>query len=118
MHPVDNGGSAAFGPNVQHMGAQPWRLPGYRVERLIGSGAFGEVWQARVRSTGVAVALKRIPLRDPTQRGAALAEAAVLSALDHPNLVRLHQLVHVDGAIVLVLDLALIHISEPTRRTP
>ena len=106
MHPVDNGGSAAFGPNVQHMGAQPWRLPGYRVERLIGSGAFGEVWQARVRSTGVAVALKRIPLRDPTQRGAALAEAAVLSALDHPNLVRLHQLVHVDGAIVLVLDLA------------
>jgi hypothetical protein len=88
------------------MGAPPWRLPGYRVERLIGSGAFGEVWQARVRSTGVAVALKRIPLRDPTQRGAALAEAAVLSALDHPNLVRLHQLVHVDGAIVLVLDLA------------
>ncbi len=88
------------------MGRAPWRLPGYRVERLIGAGGYGEVWQAEVRATGASVALKRIPLSDPTQRKAALSEAAMLSALAHPHLVRLHRLVQVDGALVLVLDLA------------
>lgn len=88
------------------MRSAPWRLPGYRVERLIGAGGFSEVWQGRVRATDAAVALKRIPLIDPAQRQAALSEAALLSALDHPHLVRLHRLVHIDGAVVLVLDLA------------
>lgn len=88
------------------MRAGPWRLPGYRVERLIGAGGYGDVWQARVRATDATVAVKRIPLTDPQQRQAALSEAAVLSGLDHPHLVHLHKVVHVDDAIVLVLDLA------------
>ncbi len=81
-------------------------MPGYRVEHLIGVGGYGEVWQGRVRATGAAVALKRIPLVDVSQRQAALSEAAVLSELDHPHLLHLHRLVPVDGALVLVLDLA------------
>ncbi len=59
-----------------------------------------------VRATGAAVALKRIRMTDPAQRDAAVSEAAVLGALDHPNLIRLHRLERVDGAIVLVLDYA------------
>ncbi|MDT4943099.1 MAG: eukaryotic-like serine/threonine-protein kinase [Pseudonocardiales bacterium] len=82
-------------------------MPGYRIEELLGSGSSGEVWRARVNSSGVAVALKRIWLSDPAQRKAALSEAAMLSSLDHPHLMKLHELRHVDDdAIVLVLDLA------------
>lgn len=83
-----------------------WRLPGYRVERLLGSGASGEVWQATVLSTGAPVALKRIRLHDPEQRKTALAEAAMLESLDHPHLVKLHAVRHLDDGIVLALDLA------------
>ncbi len=82
------------------------RVPGFRVERLLGVGASGDVWLATVRSTGAGVALKRVPIADPARRREALAEAARLSALDHPNLVRLHRVVRVEGAVVLVLDLA------------
>jgi hypothetical protein len=52
------------------------------------------------------VALKRIPLGDPAAVRAARLEAAMLSTLDHPHLVRLHELVPIPGAVVLVLDLA------------
>ncbi len=88
------------------MTREAWRLPGYRVEELIGAGSSGEVWRARVISTGVPVALKRIWLSERAQREAALSEAAMLSALDHPHLMKLHEVRPVDDAIVLVLDLA------------
>jgi len=73
-----------------------WRLSGYRVEELIGSGSTGEVWRARVTSTGVPVALKRIWLSERARREDALSEAAMLSALDHPHLMALNDVRHVD----------------------
>ncbi|MGI8760021.1 MAG: serine/threonine-protein kinase [Jatrophihabitantaceae bacterium] len=88
------------------MSGVAWKLAGYSIERLLGAGASGEVWRARVNSTGEPVALKRIPLTDPTAVLAARAEAAKLATLDHPHLVRLHRFVPADGAIVLVVDLA------------
>jgi eukaryotic-like serine/threonine-protein kinase len=91
---------------VIFVGGNGWRLPGYRIEELLGGGATSEVWRARVRATGLPVALKRIRLTDPEQRAAAVSEAAVLGALDHPNLIRLHRLERIEGAIVLVLDYA------------
>jgi serine/threonine protein kinase len=86
--------------------ASGWTVPGYVVESLLGRGASGEVWQARVAQTGEPVALKRLALADPAQAGVARAEAAVLSALNHPHLIRLHELVRASDAVVLVLDLA------------
>jgi hypothetical protein len=83
-----------------------WRLSGYRIEELIGAGSSGEVWRARVASTGVPVALKRIWLSERACREDALSEAAMLSALDHPHLMALHDVRSADDAIVLVLDLA------------
>ncbi|HEY2298767.1 MAG TPA: protein kinase [Jatrophihabitans sp.] len=83
-----------------------WRLPGYKVEALIGAGASGEVWRATVGSTGVPVALKRIWLSERAQRQAAISEAAILGELDHPHLMKLHDVRRLDDAIVLVLDLA------------
>ncbi len=88
------------------MARRTWRLPGYRVEALIGAGASGEVWRASVASTGVPVALKRIWLSERAERDAAIGEAAMLSTLDHPHLMKLHEVRTADDAVVLVLDLA------------
>ena len=83
-----------------------WKVPGYVVEELLGFGGSGEVWRGHVSTTGDPVALKRLPVGDAAQVQAARAEAALLSTLDHPHLIRLHELVPVADAVVLVLDLA------------
>jgi hypothetical protein len=83
-----------------------WKLPGYVVEELLCFGGSGEVWRGRVSAGGDPVALKRLPIAEPAQIQAARAEAALLSTLDHPHLIRLHELVPVADAVVLVLDLA------------
>lgn len=83
-----------------------WKLRGYVVESLLGRGASSEVWCARVAASGERVALKRLFLTSPAQTTRAHAEAALLTVLDHPNLVRLHDLVPTTDAAVLVLDLA------------
>lgn len=97
--------------------SRPWRLRGYVVERLLGTGATGEVWRARVAATGEPVALKRLAGGDggPGTKGRRRSgrhqdrlhtEAALLSALEHPHLIRLHGVEHDADGDVLVLDLA------------
>jgi hypothetical protein len=84
----------------------PPRLRGYVIEGLLGRGATGDVWQARVGGGSTRVAVKRIPVRSADQLRRAQDEAALLAALDHENLVRLHALLPGEDAMVLVLDLA------------
>ncbi|MEP6599494.1 MAG: serine/threonine-protein kinase [Actinomycetota bacterium] len=86
--------------------AARWKLPGYVVEDLLGFGGTGDVWRAHVSASGEPVALKRIPVSRPGDVQAARSEAALLSTLDHPHLMRLHELVPTADAVVLVLDLA------------
>ncbi len=93
-------------PGSPSVSAMTWKVPGYVVEELLGFGGSGEVWRGHVSSTGDPVALKRLPIGDAAQVQAARAEAALLSTLDHPHLIRLHELVPVADAVVLVLDLA------------
>jgi hypothetical protein len=88
-------------------------VAGYQVETLLGYGSHAEVWSGRVVATGELVALKRIVL--PADAGpdriaelvrAARTEAALLTALEHPSLIRLHQYVQTPAAAVLVMELA------------
>jgi protein kinase-like protein len=88
------------------MGGASWRLPGFVVGELLGSGNSSEVWAACIAATGERVALKRVALTEPDALQAARTEAALLTALDHPHLVRLHALIPGPDAAVLVLDLA------------
>lgn len=82
-----------------------WQVPGYRVDELLGVGSSGQVWRAVDLATGEAVALKRIR-GTPGVSAGAVTEAAILAALDHPHLLRLHAVEHVGDELVLVLDLA------------
>lgn len=83
-----------------------WRLPGYVVEEPLGAGAHARVWRARVRRTGDPVAVKLLPAQQREQLDAARAEAALLTGLDHPHLVHLHEVVPCQRGLALVLDLA------------
>src|SRR5438105_2514918 len=86
--------------------AGSWRVPGYVVEELLGRGASSEVWAGRIGRAGDRVALKRVFVADRGAWQRVRTEAALLTTLDHPNLVRLHDVVPIKDALVLVLDLA------------
>jgi len=81
-------------------------VPGYVLEELLGRGGSGEVWRARPRGSGAPVAVKVLLRGDPERQ---VREAALLAELDHPHVVRLHQVVRrrtPDGEqVALVLDL-------------
>ncbi len=80
------------------------RVPGYDVVELLGYGATGEVWLASESATGEQVALKRLRVPDDRARDRLRQEAAVLSAVAHPHVVRMRGLVEAGDDLVLVLD--------------
>lgn len=87
--------------------AEPPPVPGYLLEELLGRGGAGEVWRARPRGGGDPVAVKVLVDGDPERQA---REAALLGELDHPHLVRLHEVVHqprrgAPARVALVLDL-------------
>lgn len=63
----------------------------YRMERVIGHGASGTTWRGTDTTTGEAVAIKEMPLRQadsPKARELIEREARVLRELDHPGIPR------------------------------
>jgi hypothetical protein len=82
-------------------------VPGYVLEELLGRGGSGQVWRARPRAGGPPVAVKVLVRGDPERQE---REAALLGELDHPHLVRLHEVVRHEvrggpAEVALVLDL-------------
>ncbi len=80
----------------------------YRLTQEIGRGGMGVVWRARDERLGRDVALKVLHpwvADDPELRERFEREAAALARLEHPNLVRLYDVLESDGQTVLVLEL-------------
>lgn len=72
----------------------------------IGEGTYGIVYKAKHKLTGEIVALKRIRL-DADSEGVpstALREISLLKELNHPNVVQLMEVVHVDKILYLVFE--------------
>ena len=68
----------------------------------------GEVYRAEDTRLGRSVAVKTLPtdkLADPERKRRFLDEARAASALNHPNIVVLHDIAHADGAEFLVMEL-------------
>ncbi|MEO1083982.1 MAG: protein kinase, partial [Acidobacteriota bacterium] len=89
-------------------GARFGRLGRLRVERLLGSGGMGRVYEAYDELLDRRVALKVLRGGDrlaPTARARFLREAQLSSRLDHPHVCRLYDLVEDDGVEALVLEL-------------
>lgn len=72
----------------------------------IGEGTYGVVYKARSKATLELVALKkiRLPSNDEGLPGTAVREIALLKELQHPNIVRLHDVVHSNKMLTLVFE--------------
>ncbi|XP_041117296.1 cyclin-dependent kinase 2-like [Polyodon spathula] len=72
----------------------------------IGEGTYGVVYKAKNKLTGQAVALKKIRL-DPETEGVpstAIREISLLKELNHPNIVKLLDVVHTEKKLYLVFE--------------
>lgn len=74
-----------------------------RIEKL-GEGTYGTVYKARVIGTSQVVALKKIKVEaeDEGVPSTAIREISLLKELDHPTIVKLHEVVHEHQKLYLV----------------
>jgi eukaryotic-like serine/threonine-protein kinase len=80
----------------------------YRVVAQLGQGGMGVVYQARDTVLERFVALKVLPSdksAEPARRQRFLQEAKAASALNHPGIVSVHDVLTVDGQDVIVMEL-------------
>jgi len=79
----------------------------YLVRAKLGSGGMGEVFSARDTRLGREVALKLLPRRftgDPDRLARFEREARAASALNHPNIVTVHEVGEEDGVPYMVME--------------
>lgn len=78
----------------------------YRIVALAGSGGMGEVWRARDDRLQRDVALKVLhgSVGDAEARRRLLAEARAISALNHPHIIVIHDVLAVEERDVLVME--------------
>ena len=102
-------------------------LAHYRLVAAIGSGGMGEVYRAVDTRLGREVAIKVLPA-EVSADAARLArfenEARAASALNHPNIVTIHEIGRADGLSYIVMELVdgktlrelLVSGAPPTRK--
>jgi len=84
------------------------RVGPYEVVALIGAGGMGEVYRARDARLGRDVAIKVLPAEfasDPERLRRFEQEARTVAALDHPNILALHDIGTHEGAPYIVTQL-------------
>src|SRR5215471_14416 len=84
------------------------KLGDYEVANLLGSGGMGEVYRARDTRLARDVAIKVLPLfysNDPDRLRRFEQEAQAVAALNHPNILAIHQMGTYEGAPYLVSEL-------------
>ena len=80
----------------------------YEVLRELGRGGMGQVYEARDVRLGRNVAIKVLPdraLQDPSATERFQREARTASALNHPNIVTIHDIVELDGQQFIIMEL-------------
>jgi serine/threonine protein kinase len=78
----------------------------YQRMEKIGEGTYGVVYKAKDRVTGEIIALKKIRLEaeDEGIPSTAIREISLLKELQHPNIVRLYDVVHTERKLTLVFE--------------
>jgi hypothetical protein len=79
--------------------------PGYRLRRLRGRGAFGEVWEAETEA-GAAVALKFLASTGSEGAVQELRSLQIVRQLQHPYLTRIDRVWAAPGCLVIAMELA------------
>ncbi|XXG67201.1 hypothetical protein AAC387_Pa06g0603 [Persea americana] len=92
---------------------QPKQTISYMAERVVGTGSFGVVFQAKCLETGEAVAIKKV-LQDKRYKN---RELQIMRLLDHPNVVQLkHCFFSTTDKDELYLNLVLEYVPETVYR--
>jgi hypothetical protein len=84
------------------------RLGSYEIVGLLGAGGMGEVYRARDTKLGRDVAIKILPAetaRDPERLRRFEQEAHSASALNHPNIVTIHDIGAADSIVFIAMEL-------------
>src|SRR5262245_31911745 len=84
------------------------RLGPYEIVAAIGAGGMGEVYKARDTRLERTVAIKVLPAAfssDPERLARFEQEARAVAALNHPNILALHDLASHEGAPYIVTEL-------------
>lgn len=73
----------------------------------LGSGGMGDVIKAKDLKLNRMVALKflRVEQSDPSRRQRFIQEAQAASALNHPNIITIHDILSEDGAEIMVMEM-------------
>ncbi len=101
----------------------PGRVIGpYRIEAVLGNGAFGTVFRAHDETLDRRVALKVLSPGSPVPPQALLTEARAAAALNHPNICIIHAVDSSHGAPMIVMEYVdgrpLNHVHEGQAVTP
>src|SRR6266446_7310153 len=83
------------------------KLGPYKIDAPIGAGGMGEVFRATDTRLHRTVAIKILPrdkVADPERRRRFMQEARAASALNHPNIVTLHDIASDSGVDYLVME--------------
>src|SRR5580700_8798533 len=85
----------------------PERVGRYRIVSRIGRGGMGILFRAEDEMLRRPVALKMLPASlepDDERRRRFLHEARVSAAINHPNVAGIHEVLEVDGKLVLAME--------------
>ncbi|MFF4998938.1 serine/threonine-protein kinase [Streptomyces sp. NPDC000656] len=77
----------------------------YRLEKRLGRGGMGTVWQASDELLGRPVAVKELHVDGGTETRGALREARTVAQVRHPHVVVVHDVVEHDGRPHIVMEL-------------
>jgi Tol biopolymer transport system component/predicted Ser/Thr protein kinase len=83
------------------------RLGPYEIASALGAGGMGEVYRAHDPRLGRDVAIKVLPadrMADEARRHRFVQEARAASALNHPNIVTIHEIESADGVDFIVME--------------
>src|SRR5512144_1862328 len=91
--------------NAEPAWSPPDQFEEYRLVRVLGAGAMGQVYLAHDLLLDRPVAVKFVhAAEDPTARARLIEEARAIARLQHPNVVAIHRVAEVDGHPYLVSE--------------
>jgi serine/threonine protein kinase len=107
---VSNGGSTSS-MLLNYEFSTPWcsKIEDYQLGQQIGKGAYAEVKESIHKKTGERVAIKqydRYKLLDLQRKKQAIREIKILSKLEHPNIIKLHESIDTVKYVYLVMEYA------------